>query len=144
MLTGHVSALPRFLLLFGYMASVSVFVTFMTVMVFLAPITSYAQMLSGPDLYMHLVNPLLAVISYAFLLPGEALPFATTFFSLVPTVLYGILYIYKVLIKGEEKGGWSDFYTFNRNGAWPLSLILMLTGTYVLGLLLYFARSRFG
>lgn len=129
---------PQVVYALHYVGTSAVLLTFLTVMVFLAPITSYKQMLSGSDMLMHLVCPLMAFASCAFLVPKADIPFYYTFLGIIPTVVYGTIYIYLALIKGPENGGWEDFYTFNRGGKWYISLCLMLIGSYLISLGLYF------
>lgn len=129
---------PQVVYVLHYVGTCAVLLTFLTVMVFLAPVTSYKQMLSGSDMFMHLVCPLLSLVSCAFLTPAEPIPFYYTFLGIIPTIVYGAVYCYKVLVKGPENGGWEDFYTFNRGGKWYISLCLMLIGSYLISVGLYF------
>ena len=51
-------------------------------------------------------------------------------------LLYGLLYLYKVLYAPEEKR-WDDFYTFNREGKWPVSFAAMLLGAFLISVALW-------
>lgn len=112
--------------MFKYLGAVSVTVTLLTVLLFLGPTQGYRTMLSGSNLWMHLINPLLAILSYCLLErqpmgPGAALAGA------LPVALYGLLYLRKV-VYAPEAGRWEDFYGFNRNGKWPVAFGAMLAG----------------
>ena len=52
--------------------------------------------------------------------------------GLLPVLLYGTLYLYKV-VRVER---WEDFYSFNKSGKWPLSFGGMVLGAFLTCLLL--------
>lgn len=116
--------LPCWLDLLRYAGSVSVGVTFFTVLFYLLPVTrfDFGMMYAGRNLFLHALCPLAAMGNWAFLERSKALSFGWVFLGLVPTVLYGILYLRMVLIRKK----WEDFYGFNKGGKWYVSLLLML------------------
>ncbi len=121
--------------MFKYLGTVSVTVTLLTVLFFLGPTIGYKVLLSGRDLYLHLIGPLLAIISFCFLekkglSPGAAL------LGLLPVLLYGAVYLYKVVFSPEDKR-WEDFYGFNKGGKWPMAFAAMMTGTLVVCLVFW-------
>lgn len=126
-------SVPASVLLFKYVGTVAVMVTLLTVLVFLGPQFGYRPLFSGPDLWLHLICPLLALFSYR-LWDRPALSLPTALLGVVPVLLYGLLYLYKVVVKGQ----WEDFYGFNRGGQWPRSFAAMVGGTALLCLLLAF------
>ena len=131
-MSGHV---PYVVWLLKYLGTVSLTVTMMTVLLFLGPtMGGYKALLSGNNLYMHLLGPLLAIISFCFLEKGK-MDTGTAFLGLIPVIAYGLLYLYKVIYAPEEKR-WPDFYGFNRNGKWPVSYAAMVAGTIVICLVL--------
>lgn len=111
-----------------YIGTVALTVTMLTVFLFLAPtMGSLKDLLKNEQLYMHLITPLLAIISYV-LLERRELSFLQALMAEVPVLLYGILYCYKVVFKKK----WDDFYGFNHGGRWYLYLPAMLTATFIL------------
>lgn len=131
-----IADLPAWAVVLKYVATVSVTVTFLTVMAFLGPIYGYKSQLGGTGAWVHAAGPLLAVIAIGFLEKGYALSFWEGFLGMIPTVIYGIVYLYMVVEKGEKNGGWEDFYSFNRGGKWPISFSAMMFGTAVICVLL--------
>lgn len=126
--TGAALELPMWLTLVKYTGCVVVMVTFLTVMLFLGPTKGYKEMLSDSSLYMHLVGPLLALFSFCLwegktaLLPVQAL---------VPVILvliYGIVYFSLVIVSKK----WEDFYGFNRDGKWWISVLGMLVAAFLI------------
>lgn len=130
--------IPLAIYVLHFVGTCAVMVTMVTVLVFLGPIAGYALMYTGSDLYLHLICPLLSLVSCILLLPSS-LPFYVTFIGILPTVVYGIVYMILVVVIGREKGGWEDFYTFNRGGKWYISAVLMVAGSYLISLGLFFA-----
>ena len=57
--------------------------------------------------------------------------FSLALTGLLPVVLYGPLYLYKILYAPEGKR-WDDFYGFNKSGKWPAAFAAMLAGTFLI------------
>ena len=87
----------------------------------------YGPLLSGDNLYMHLIGPLLAIVSFCFLEKRE-LTFPLALLGMIPVLLYGTVYLYKVVYAPQERR-WEDFYGFNRDGRWPIAFSAMQLGT---------------
>ncbi len=122
--------------LLKYLGTVSVTVTFLTVMFFLGPTMEggyRALLLPADNFYMHLAGPLLAIISFCFFEKGE-LGFGLSLTGILPVLAYGCLYLYKILYEKEEKR-WEDFYGFNRGGNWKISFAAMMAGTFLICML---------
>ena len=129
-------AAPGAVLVLKYVATAAVAVTFVTVMCFLGPVVyDYKMMLSGPDLWLHLVCPVLAIVSLLLWdRPGAG--FRIVLLGAVPVLLYTFLYLYHVILAPEEKR-WKDFYGFNRGGRWYLSFIAMLLAALLISFILW-------
>lgn len=135
---------PRWAILFKYVGTAAVSVTLFTVLLFLGPLMGYGAMFAGANLFMHLVSPLLAIVSLVLLETQPPLLRRSVWLGLLPTFVYGTLYLIMVIVIGAENGGWTDFYGFNMGGLWPASYIGMHIGTYVLGLALWALRRAAG
>ena len=110
--------------LFKYVAAVSVFLTLMTVAVFLGPLYGYKSMFIGPNLPFHLLVPLAAILEVIFLTDH---PFTRrdARLCLLPVVLYGVGYLANILINGI--GEWpdrNDWYLFFLWG-YPIGLAIL-------------------
>ena len=119
-----------------YTGTAAVTVTMITVLVFLGPTIGYKKVLTGRELWMHLINPLIAIFTFT-ILERRSLPFVYSLFGMLPVILYGIMYLYKVLLAKEEKR-WDDFYGYNKGGKWYISIILMMIGTFAICMAYYF------
>ena len=132
---------PTGAVLFKFAATAAVSVTLLTVLGFLGPSQGYAAMFAGTGIYEHLFGPLFAIVSFCFFDPGEGVPFALSLLGLVPTVAYGIVYMIEVVVIGEKKGGWPDFYGFNAGEKWAFSCTAMVVGTFAVCCLLKLLRG---
>lgn len=125
-----------------YVAVCAVTLTLLTVVCFLAPTQGWGKMFGGANLWLHLICPVLCILSFQLLETDAPLPFGATFAALVPVLLYGAVYFVMVVLVGEARGGWKDFYGFNRGGRWFAALPVMLGVSY-LAALVQWALTRF-
>ena len=94
---------PNAVLVLKFVSTVSVSVTLLTVMFFLGPVIyGFRPLLTGPDLWLHLVCPALAILSVLLWDRPEA-SFGIIWIGMLPVLLYGAVYIYRVMLAPEEK-----------------------------------------
>lgn len=129
-------AVPFAVWLIKYISAASVTVTLMTVMLYLGPAAGYKEMLSGRDFYLHLLGPLLAIVSLCFIERFYPLPLPLALTGALSVVLYGAVYLCKVVVCPEGKR-WEDFYGFNKNGKWQISFAAMMVGGILVCMLLW-------
>ncbi len=133
---------PRWIWTLKYIGTVAVTITMATVFVYLAPLVGkdwVQRLLKGPDLYMHLVTPLLAVLSFC-LLERRGMSFYWSLWGLLPVVLYGPHYLYRIRFAPEGKQ-WEDFYSFNKHGQWKRSFALMFAASLLLCVLFWLIQK---
>ena len=119
--------------LLKYIGTAAVTVTMLTVFLFLAPSVGkdwVSVLLKGPDLFLHLITPLLALFSFCAL-EKRGMDFRTALWGMLPVLLYGPWYLYKIRFAPEGKR-WDDFYGFNKGGKWPISFAMMAIGTFLM------------
>ena len=133
--SGH--GLPFGVWLLKYIGTAAVAVTFVTVMVFLGPTMGYRSQLEGRGFFYHAAGPLLAVLSFCFMERFYTLSFPLSLLGILPVVLYGLLYAWKVLLCPEARR-WEDFYGYTKGGHWLLSACSMLLGAFLICVLLRF------
>ena len=87
----------------------------------------YQQLRAAADRLLILIsseNPDDAEVQAAMTALAQAL------IGILPVLLYGILYLYRILYAPPEKR-WEDFYGFNRKGKWQISFAAMAAGTFL-------------
>ena len=126
--------LPEWVRILKYIGTAGVAVTMVTVFVYLAPVVGkdwVKVLVKGvSNFFMHVLTPLLALFTFC-VLERRPMTFGQALWGLLPVALYGPLYLYKTILAPEAKR-WPDFYTFNKNGKWPLSFLFMLIGNFLL------------
>ena len=129
----NAGGIPEWIWMLKYIGTAAVTVTMLTVLFFLAP--SFGKgalkvLLSGTDLFMHLITPLLALVSFC-VFEKRGMTFCQSLWGMLPVVLYGPVYLYKILFALPEKR-WDDFYGFNKQGKWPVAFTGMVLGTFLI------------
>ena len=116
-----------------YIGTAAVTVTMMTVFLLLAPSIGKGglrQLLRGRDLFLHLLNPLMALISFC-IFEKRSMRFGCALTGMIPVARYGPWYLYKIRFAPERKR-WDDFYGFNKGGKWPAYFTGMMIGTFLI------------
>ena len=141
---GGTRAMKKGVMRLKFVGTAAVTLTLLTVLFLLGPKYGYGLgvkygygvMFDGNNLFMHLITPLLMIISFCCAECRGEMRFKDTFLGLIPTVLYGAVYALEVLIVK----GWSDFYFFNDGGKWYIYMPAMVVGSYVICLLIWLLR----
>ena len=136
-LTVTEQGLPFGIWLLKHKGTVSVTVTFVTVMMFLGPTLGYRSQLEKTGFFLHVVGPLLAVLSFCFMERFHDLSSRLSLVGMLPVILYGLLYAWKVLLSPEPRR-WDDFYGYTKGGHWLISTCAMLLATFLVCVLLRF------
>ena len=118
--------------LLKYVGTVAVTVTLLTVIFFLGPNMGYKPLFSGKDLYLHLCGPLLAIVSFCFMECQFALSFSLSLLGILPVITYGFVYLVEVVILKN----WEDFYGYNKDGKWKISMAAMFAGGFAVCMLI--------
>ena len=121
----------------------AVAMTFFVVMTFLGPTMGYQYMFVGPSLYMHLLSPVLAILSFLLFRRAQGLNRKLFFLGSVPLAIYAVYYVYGVITAGRKM----DWYGFAAWGpAWiaPVFIIILLVSCGISYLLVRFGGAGKG
>ncbi len=124
---------------FKFVGTSAITLTLMTVLLFLGPTMGYGTMFVGSSLYMHLINPLLCIITFVLVEKGPEIPLKYLPLGVLPTLLYGAVYI----VMAVASNRWPDFYGFNRGGMWYISLPVMTAASVGIAYALLRLRNYF-
>lgn len=130
---------PPWLDLFKFAGSVAVGVTFFTTLCYLLPVShfDFKLLYGGRNLCLHALCPLAAMGSWAFAERGAPLPFGWVLTGLIPTAVYGAVYLWMVVVRKK----WKDFYHFNVGGLWYVTVFVMLLLSFGIGAGLWALRG---
>lgn len=110
-------------------AVTAVALTFLISLFVLAPAKGFVLIFSGSRFFLHGVCPVLAIVTFCFLISDHRISLQESLKALVPVLIYALVYLTMVVVIGEDRGGWNDFYGFaTRLPLWvPIVLIMPLT-----------------
>jgi len=131
--------IPKWTLTLKFIGTVVVTVTLMVVLLFLGPTKGYLNQFKETRLFLHLICPLLSIVSFCFFERGHKFSSKEILLSLIPELLYGLLYLYNVVITSN----WPDFYGFNIGGRWYITYIVILVATYIFSFILCKIHNKF-
>ncbi len=145
-LLGKEVVIPEWLKVFKYVATNSVAVTFFVVLIFLMP-GSYVMSGTDPGYFyeenciiLHLFAPLFAMLTVAVFEKEDQINKKYTYFSFLPVLLYGIVYIICVIIVKC----WDDHYGLTFGGRYylfPIGALLIFAICYGASELEYFLQK---
>ncbi|MBR0385586.1 MAG: hypothetical protein IJI05_03465 [Erysipelotrichaceae bacterium] len=130
-------AIPQWLMVLKFVAAVTVMLTCLTVMLYLGPTYGYKNQLSDVNIHMHLMGPLMAVITTCFFENDMKLKIWQMLLGLIPTAIYGLEYIFMV----SKHKKWEDFYGFAKSNM-TLSGTLMMILTSIICVLMGFIYNH--
>ena len=132
--------LPHVLLVFNHVGVTAVSLTFLIVIFFLAPGYGFHLMYNNANLFFHGIVPVVAMINFMFLEKECAIKFKETFFSIIPSLLYGIVYFIVVVSLNAYGDINIDFYMFGANGpvVGAFNFLAVMSIAYGFGLVLFF------
>ena len=145
------TALPAYLLLIKIIALADITITFVITATYLAPSigSSWWRLYINNNIFNHFLTPLLAVIAFLTLERCREFSWKYCFLSLVPLLLYGVLYLTNVYTHLTPEGKTDlayDIYGFCRFGIGFLVLFLIgfMAISFGLTLLYWFLNKQRG
>ncbi|MBQ6570431.1 MAG: hypothetical protein IJL87_09250 [Clostridia bacterium] len=130
--------IPHWARVLKFVGTTAVTLTLTVVLLFLGIIYGYPKMFEGVCLPLHLLCPLMAIISFCFFEGGEEISKKELPLAVVPTLVYGVVYLACVIVFKV----WQDFYAFNVGGFWYISFAVLTGVTCLLAFLLSLVASR--
>lgn len=134
--------IPLWALIFKFISTVSVSVTFLTVVLFLGPISgNFLMLFEGSQIFLHAITPITAFISLVLFDDlSTFISFKYALFGISTVIIYGIIYFFNVVIFEV----WQDFYHFYNNSIIQLiiSVFLMIIGVFLISSGEYFLRKK--
>lgn len=135
-------SVPRFVALFQFSGAICVTITMLTTLCFILPVQGLKFAYADSGFWLHLFCPISTLILFQCVETGISLTRREGLMALIPYWCYMVLYFIKVIVIGQENGGWTDFYM--TQAFWPawVSLILMLAIGFIISLLLLKMQNK--
>ena len=115
--------LPSWIVIVMYVGAVGVFLTFFVAITIISAYQGFVKaMFTNAKLFTHTINPLLITLLFVLVISDTRIKFSFSFISLIPVVVYMIIYLVMVIILKE----WKDHYYTDKYIPWPVSLILII------------------
>lgn len=105
--------LPKWVSLIQLSAVLCTTITMFFSLFFILPGKGVQAAFGGDYFYLHGLCPLLALILLFLVEADNRFSLEDTFICLLPFALYALVYTTRVVLIGEQAGGWSDFYGLN-------------------------------
>ena len=139
----HNYHMPRWIVDLVYMGVTAVALTFLVSLFILSPAKGFVLIFTGSRFFLHGVCPILAIVAFCFFMSEKRLTIRDSLLALIPVLIYAAVYYVMVVVVGEEKGGWNDFYGFlTRLPMWiPMTAIMPLTFLIATGIRVLHNRS---
>lgn len=146
-------SVPIWAMLLKYSATVSVTLTLLVVVFYLAPVEvinggSYFSMFLGANLFFHFIIPVIAILDFVLLEFKPSLQFKYSVTGLIPMFLYAIFYLFNVSLKlvasefdGIKTYDWYGFFGDGNIIRIIIVILIMLLATYLISLVIYFLNT---
>ena len=125
-----------------FSGTTSVGLTFLVSLCILAPVKGFVLIFTGSRFFLHGLCPILAMITFCFLITSHVIKLRESVFAMLPVMLYAMVYYFMVEILGPKNGGWDDFYGFlTRIPQW-ISLLSFMPLTFAIASVLRWLHNR--
>ena len=130
--------LPKWVVEVLYVGTVGVFLTFVIALSLISATVSFTYaMFVNSNIFMHTLNPIFIVILFTLAIPDAHIEFSHSFWSIIPTLIYGFIYFLFVFVVGA----WRDHYHLQDYMPWPVAFLLIIVITFGLSQLLRFLHN---
>ena len=128
--------LPDWVVVLMHVAVTAVTLTFLVSLFILAPVKGFVLIFTGSRFFLHGVCPVLSIVTFCCFINSHLVRLEESPLALIPVLIYALVYLVMVVLIGEERGGWNDFYGFaTRIPVW-VSLIAIAPITFGIATLL--------
>lgn len=103
-------AVPFWLTMFQYSGTICTTLTMAFAFAFILPAKGAATAFTGMNFWLHLLCPIMALVLLFSTESRLHITVEDSMKALIPFCLYALIYIFNVVLVGENMGGWRDIY----------------------------------
>ena len=134
--------LPDWVVVLMHVAVTAVSRTFLVSLFILAPVKGFVLIFSGSRFFLHGVCPVLSIVAYCCFINSHLIRFREALLAIIPILIYGTVYVVMVVVIGEDRGGWNDFYGFTTRVPIWVTLLVVIPLTIGIILLLRLGHNK--
>ncbi len=134
--------LPNWCVKLMFSATTAVALTFLVSLFILSPVKGFRLIFSGSRFFLHGVCPILAILTFTIFICDHFITVKEIIWALIPVFLYAVVYFVMVVVIGEERGGWNDFYGFATRVPLWVSIIVITPLTFGIAALLRLCHNK--
>ena len=134
--------LPNWCVKLMFSATTAVALTFLVSLFILSPVKGFRLIFSGSRFFLHGVCPILAILTFTIFICDHFITVKEIIWALIPVFLYAVVYFVMVVVIGEERGGWDDFYGFATRVPLWVSIIVITPLTFGTAALLRLGHNK--
>jgi len=129
---------PAWFVIIKLISTTSVMVTFSVVVAYLAPTMGAFLLYQGPNLFMHVLVPLMAAVEFIFFTKYYPIKLTVKLLTMAPVFTYGLIYLPNVVIHDGYGNSKYDWYMLGSGGIGfgILSFVIILGLSFLIGFLL--------
>ena len=101
---------PRWVTILEYSATTCTTLTMLFAFLFIYPSSGPELAFGGMNFWLHVICPIMAIGLFFLVETDVKLSLSDSMIALIPFFLYSLIYIFNVVLIGEEYGGWKDIY----------------------------------
>jgi hypothetical protein len=134
--------LPDWVVVLMHVAVTAVSLTFLVSLFILAPVKGFVLIFSGSRFFLHGVCPVLCIVAFCCFINSHLIKLSESVLALIPVLIYATVYVVMVVVIGEERGGWNDFYGFTTRVPIWVSFAVIIPLTVGIILLLRLGHNK--
>ena len=134
--------LPDWVVVMMQISVTAVTLTFLVSLFILSPVKGFVLIFTGSRFFLHGVCPVVSIITFCFFINSHLIRRKELLLSLIPVFIYASVYLVMVVVIGEDRGGWNDFYGFATRIPFWIPALLILPLTFGIAWLLQFVHNK--
>jgi len=124
---------PKWIAMFHYSGIVCTTLT-MTLSLGIMSWSDPETAFGGYNRYLHVLCPIMVLLAFLMVESGIRYTVRDAFLAIIPAVIYIAVYVWEVVIIGQENGGWEDMYNALTLFPLPVPVLLVILFLTVLGI----------
>ena len=132
---------PKWISIFLYSGLVCTTLTMVSTICFISWVDPELAF-GGYNIYLHFVCPIAVIIAFFMVESGYLYTKRDALKAIIPVILYMIVYLFEVVVIGEENGGWVDLYRVTDTVPLWAPLIALPAVSFAIAMIIRFLNNK--